>query len=246
MSTATPSHSSTYIKKKDGALIRIVILQKSANSKLSCGHMLQACKGKQGRLEYFGFYWNRFSLVPQDIIALQRQGWQNHSPHHQESVPVLVVVFVAWCSAFGHFHWKVHSGVLGCSLQPFALITVDDLLCDILVSLRGKLFTRGIWGRDESAETRVMKRAAPGSDLRKKIVGVLEALEKVELTLKGSSNSSWIWFLLFIDKAANFSIAFVGQGPKSMNTSFELNICKFQTIYLHLGGSWGGEKNSAP
>lgn len=82
-----------------------------------------------------------------------------------------------------------------------------------------------------------MKRAAPGSDLRKKIVGVLEALEKVELTLKGSSNSNWVWFLLFIDKAANFLIAFVGQSPKSMNTSVELNICKFQTIYLHLGGS---------
>lgn len=82
-----------------------------------------------------------------------------------------------------------------------------------------------------------MKRAAPGSDLRKKIAGVLEALEKVELTLKGSSNSSWVWFLLFIDKAANFLIASVGQGPKSMNTSVELNICKFQTIYLHLGGS---------
>lgn len=49
-----------------------------------------------------------------------------------------------------------------------------------------------------------MKRAAPGSDLRKKIVGVLEALEKVKLTLKRSSNSSWVWFLLFIDKVANF------------------------------------------
>lgn len=79
-----------------------------------------------------------------------------------------------------------------------------------------------------------MKRAAPGSDLRKKNSGSAGSTREGQADLEGELKFRLGMVFAFYRQSCKLLIAFVGQGPKSMNISVELNICKFQTIYLHL------------